>query len=54
MSKCTYIYLHGFASAPSSSKAIYFKEKLDGSKVIVPDLNQDDFYNWDKVNNFCN
>ena len=45
MSKYTYIYLHGFASAPSSSKAVYFKNKLDGLKVIVPDLNQDDFYN---------
>ena len=45
MSKYTYIYLHGFASAPSSFKARYFKNKLDSSEVIVPDLNQDDFYN---------
>ena len=45
MPKYSYIYLHGFASAPSSSKAVYFKDKLNGNKVIIPDLNQDDFYN---------
>lgn len=45
MSKYTYIYLHGFASSPKSSKAQYFKDKLGSSEVIIPDLNQDDFYN---------
>lgn len=35
------IYLHGFASSPSSVKAIRFKEMLveKGAKVEIPDLN---------------
>jgi pimeloyl-ACP methyl ester carboxylesterase len=44
MANYTYIYLHGFASSPSSSKAEYFKQKLSPHEVIIPDLNQDDFY----------
>lgn len=39
------LYLHGFASGPSSSKARYFRERLDGSEahVEVPDLAGGDF-----------
>jgi uncharacterized protein len=39
------IYLHGFASGPSSSKARYFRERLErgGATVIVPDLAEGDF-----------
>jgi uncharacterized protein len=39
------IYLHGFASGPSSSKAGYFKRRLQaaGFRVDVPDLAQGDF-----------
>ena len=42
-----YIYLHGFASSSQSLKAQKFK-KLFASKnipLIIPDLNQNDFYN---------
>ena len=45
MSKYTYIYLHGFASGPSSGKAQFFKQKLLPNEVIIPDLNMDDFPN---------
>jgi uncharacterized protein len=40
-----YIYLHGFASGPGSTKAIYIQEHFAkiGIKLQVPDLNQDDF-----------
>ena len=44
-SKYTYIYLHGFASSPSSSKAVFFKDKLGSNSVVIPDLNQNNFYN---------
>lgn len=39
------IYLHGFASGPSSSKARYFRERLEraGATVSVPDLADGDF-----------
>src|SRR5689334_23786387 len=39
------VYLHGFASGPSSSKARYFKEHLEanGARVDVPDLAAGDF-----------
>jgi pimeloyl-ACP methyl ester carboxylesterase len=39
------LYLHGFASGPSSSKARYFRERLEGSEahVEVPDLAGGDF-----------
>jgi uncharacterized protein len=39
------IYLHGFASGPSSSKARYFRERLEraGAIVTVPDLAEADF-----------
>lgn len=45
MSQYNYIYLHGFASNPASSKAQYFKQKLEDlhQEVIIPDLNLDDF-----------
>ncbi len=40
-----YIYLHGFASGPGSTKAIYIQEHFAqiGIKLQVPDLNQDNF-----------
>ena len=39
------LYLHGFASGPSSSKARFFREclKAAGAGVEVPDLAEDDF-----------
>jgi pimeloyl-ACP methyl ester carboxylesterase len=39
------IYLHGFASSPSSSKARYFRQRLEdtGFSVTVPDLAEGDF-----------
>ncbi|PSB25126.1 YqiA/YcfP family alpha/beta fold hydrolase [Stenomitos frigidus] len=40
-----YIYLHGFASSPRSTKAVVLKErfaKLD-IPLVIPDLNQNDF-----------
>ncbi len=39
------LYLHGFASSPSSSKARFFADKLTdlGAPVRVPDLNQPAF-----------
>jgi pimeloyl-ACP methyl ester carboxylesterase len=39
------IYLHGFASGPSSSKARYFRSLLEsaGGRVDVPDLAEGDF-----------
>ena len=40
-----YIYLHGFASGPGSTKARYIQERFAriGIELLVPDLNQDDF-----------
>jgi uncharacterized protein len=40
-----YIYLHGFASSPQSTKAQYFHARCAevGIALQVPDLNQDDF-----------
>lgn len=42
-----YIYLHGFASSPNSTKALYFKQKFAGQNInlIMPDMNEDDFAN---------
>ncbi len=39
------IYLHGFASGPSSRKARHFRERFDeaGSRIQVPDLSEGDF-----------
>jgi len=39
------LYLHGFASGPSSSKARYFRDRLEraGAQVEVPDLSAADF-----------
>jgi uncharacterized protein len=39
------VYLHGFASSPASTKARYFREKLEaaGALVDVPDLAEGDF-----------
>jgi pimeloyl-ACP methyl ester carboxylesterase len=39
------LYLHGFASGPSSSKARYFRDRLEraGAHVEVPDLSAGDF-----------
>lgn len=41
------LYLHGFASGPSSSKAANFKRRLEGAgyDVRIPDLAQGDFRN---------
>ena len=41
------IYLHGFASGPSSKKAEFFREKFKeaGVDISVPDLTQGDFEN---------
>ena len=41
------VYLHGFASGPSSSKARQFRERLTaaGAQVSVPDLGAGDFAN---------
>jgi pimeloyl-ACP methyl ester carboxylesterase len=38
-------YLHGFASSPQSSKAMFFADRLEsaGVKTTVPDFNQPDF-----------
>ncbi|MXZ70246.1 MAG: alpha/beta fold hydrolase [Acidobacteria bacterium] len=40
-----YVYLHGFASSPASSKAVYLAERLagTGSVLHLPDLNEPDF-----------
>ena len=40
-----YVYLHGFASSPASSKAVYLAERLgEGGAVLhLPDLNEPDF-----------
>lgn len=39
------VYLHGFASGPSSSKARYFRQRLEaeGFSVAVPDLSEGNF-----------
>lgn len=41
-----YIYLHGFASNPNSTKAKYILERFAQNriKLEIPDLNCDDFY----------
>ncbi|MBD1942235.1 alpha/beta fold hydrolase [Coleofasciculus sp. FACHB-712] len=40
-----YLYLHGFASSPQSTKAIYLRDRLSSLKIplTIPDLNQGDF-----------
>ncbi|ELR98363.1 YqiA/YcfP family alpha/beta fold hydrolase [Gloeocapsa sp. PCC 73106] len=45
MNNCCYIYLHGFASGPKSSKAQYFWHRYAelGISLSIPDLNQGDF-----------
>jgi len=39
------VYLHGFASGPASSKALFFRQRLEtaGARVDVPDLAAGDF-----------
>lgn len=45
--KSKYIYLHGFASSPQSAKAQKLKSffATENISLIIPDLNQNDFYN---------
>ncbi|GAB4211475.1 MAG: alpha/beta fold hydrolase [Synechococcales cyanobacterium] len=40
-----YLYLHGFASSPASTKAQYFRALWQtwGWNLVIPDLNQPDF-----------
>jgi pimeloyl-ACP methyl ester carboxylesterase len=40
-----FIYLHGFASSPRSTKAAFFSKRLEqlGHTVLVPDLEEGDF-----------
>ncbi len=42
-----FLYLHGFASGPGSSKARFFRQRLEevGYEVEVPDLSEGDFEN---------
>lgn len=41
-----YLYLHGFASAPQSTKAIYLRDRFHelNQSLLIPDLNQNDFF----------
>lgn len=41
-----YLYLHGWASSPNSSKARYFQQQFQqlNIELLIPDLNQNDFY----------
>jgi uncharacterized protein len=43
----SYIYLHGFASSPNSTKAKYLRDRFDGLGIDLktPDFNQNDFSN---------
>ncbi len=45
MKTATYIYLHGFASSPSSTKAQYLRARFASLQINlnIPDLNQGDF-----------
>lgn len=42
-----FVYLHGFASGPSSSKALFFRERLaeTGRELLIPELDGGDFEN---------
>ncbi|EIJ42057.1 Uncharacterized protein family (UPF0227) [Beggiatoa alba B18LD] len=42
----SFFYLHGWASSPKSSKALFFKERFQelGLTLHTPDLNEPDFY----------
>ena len=42
----TYLYLHGFASGPQSTKAVYLRDRFQsqGIHLAIPDLNQGDFF----------
>jgi pimeloyl-ACP methyl ester carboxylesterase len=46
LSTNAFFYLHGFASSPQSVKARYFADRFRafGKELIIPDLNQNDFY----------
>ena len=44
--KVKYVYLHGFASGPQSSKAQFFRARMAaeyGIDLVIPDLNEGDF-----------
>ncbi|MDG2992140.1 alpha/beta fold hydrolase [Candidatus Synechococcus calcipolaris G9] len=42
-----FLYLHGFASSPLSTKSSYFRDRAAeiGINLLIPDLNQGDFFN---------
>ena len=44
--KVKYVYLHGFASGPQSSKAQYFRSRMAAeydTELVIPDLSEGDF-----------
>jgi len=43
----TVLYLHGFASSPAGRKVTLLKEKLDGFRIVAPDLNRPSFERLD-------
>jgi pimeloyl-ACP methyl ester carboxylesterase len=45
-SQPSFVYLHGLASGPNSTKAAFLQKQFERLKVplLVPDLNQNDFY----------
>ena len=45
VTRSDYIYLHGFASSPQSTKAQYLRDRFSKLNIplIIPDLNQGDF-----------
>jgi hypothetical protein len=46
-----FVYLHGFASSPRSTKAVFFSEQLTrlGAPVDVPDLEEGDLGHTDSA-----
>lgn len=50
-----YIYLHGFASSPTSAKANYLRDRFSELQipVTIPDLNQSDFTHLTMTRQLC-